>query len=277
MSNLVKSNSVYREDKKRVIDSNQLITDKLSRIKDELEHTKISNDGFSLGLNAEHVEVLLSEEEEPLVSYSEEKVEEIYENANLEAENIIKRAREEAEKILDVAREEAENIFSNSKEEGFKEGFLNGQNDAAHELNHLKEQLLEEKEYLQLEYEKKVKKIEPELVEVILKVFEKVTKIISMDKKDMILNLVDSVLNNSEFSKNYIIRVSKEDAPFLRDNREKLTKNLNRDVNIEIIEDPTMLRNQCLIDTDLGIYDCSLDIQLENLIRDIKILSSIKE
>ena len=142
--------------------------------------------------------------------------------------------------------------------------------------------------------------MEPELVDVILKVFEKVTKVISMDKKDMILNLVDSVLNNSEFSRNYIIRVSKEDAPFLRDNREKITNNLNRDVNIvkdeinnsglnaivlgsgdrvikQYPKKNTELIKSKRIDTDLGIYDCSLDIQLENLIRDIKILSSIKE
>ena len=34
-----------------------------------------------------------------------------------------------------------------------------------------------------------------------------------------------------------------------------------------------MKRSQCLIDTDMGIFDCSLDIQLENLIDDIKILA----
>ena len=43
--------------------------------------------------------------------------------------------------------------------------------------------------------------------------------------------------------------------------------------SLEIVKDATLERNQCLIETDGGIFDCSLDVQLENLIMDVKALS----
>ena len=34
-----------------------------------------------------------------------------------------------------------------------------------------------------------------------------------------------------------------------------------------------MKKNECIIETDAGVFDCSLDIELNNLIKDIKLLS----
>ena len=42
---------------------------------------------------------------------------------------------------------------------------------------------------------------------------------------------------------------------------------------MDIVEDAAMKKNQCIIESDTGVYDCSLDIELNNLIRDIKLLS----
>ena len=81
------------------------------------------------------------------------------------------------------------------------------------------------------------------------------------------------MLSGTEASNNYIIKTSSEDAEFLRENKENIIKNVDRDINIEIVEDVSMKKNECLIDTDFGIYDCGLDIQLENLMRAIRILS----
>ncbi len=47
--------------------------------------------------------------------------------------------------------------------------------------------------------------------------------------------------------------------------------------SIEIVEDVTMKKNQCIIETGSGMYDCSLDVQLENLIEEIKMLSCIND
>ena len=127
------------------------------------------------------------------------------------------------------------------------------------------------------EYRRKEEQIEPELVDVILKIFADITKTVSVDKKDMILTLVNNVMTGGEASRNFVIKASVEDAAFLRENKEKIEGATRNDIQIEIVSDPSMKRNECLIDTDTGVYDCSLDIQLENLINDIRILSATGE
>jgi len=44
-------------------------------------------------------------------------------------------------------------------------------------------------------------------------------------------------------------------------------------MTLEIVGDSSMGENACVIETDTGIFDCSLGVQLENLIKDLRSLS----
>lgn len=44
-------------------------------------------------------------------------------------------------------------------------------------------------------------------------------------------------------------------------------------VKVEIVEDFTLSKNDCIIETTGGIFDCGLGTQLEELNRKLKILS----
>jgi len=46
----------------------------------------------------------------------------------------------------------------------------------------------------------------------------------------------------------------------------------NPDANLEIVEDPTLNENECIIETDGGIFDCSVGVELEELSRKLKTL-----
>ena len=43
--------------------------------------------------------------------------------------------------------------------------------------------------------------------------------------------------------------------------------------SIDIIEDPTLREGGCLIETDGGVFDCSVETELESLVKDLKALS----
>ena len=43
--------------------------------------------------------------------------------------------------------------------------------------------------------------------------------------------------------------------------------------NVEIIEDMTLSRTQCLIETDGGVFDCGLGTQLGELRKKLQLLS----
>lgn len=285
MSNLYKFSTVSCDSNtKKVIDSNSIISEKIVRIKEAFDNEKNkSEDGFTLGLNAEHVEVLLDENgntedilvdsEEDEIAMAKENANAILESARIEAERVIAEAKMNADRILHESIRKANENMKQAHQEGLQKGYEEGRNQGEVQIQMMREELEEHRQKLDMEYDERVKRMEPELVDILLKIFAEVTHVLAADKRELILTLVNSVMSGTEVSNNYIIRTNKEDAHFLRDNRERIHGMIGRNINIEIVEDLTMKRNQCMIDTDLGIYDCSLDIQLENLIDNIKILA----
>ena len=47
------------------------------------------------------------------------------------------------------------------------------------------------------------------------------------------------------------------------------------DGSINVSIDPQLIKNQCIIETEGKLFDCSLDVQMDNLIKDLKMLSAI--
>lgn len=255
-----------------VIDSNHLVAKKLEAIKKTLlkegsKDLEQIHDGFTSGIRAEVIEQLPNPEEE-LNQLKEEA-----EKKKQEAEAFLQQAREEAEQIKVSASQEAEQIKANAIEEGKNQGYQEGMQRALAEIAAEKQQLEEERQYQIQEYERQVKQIEPELVEVILEVFHKVLPVIGEEKKDIVLQLVDNALEHIESSKEFLVRVAKEDYDFVNEQKQILKEKVPNSSNIEIIKDATLKKNECFIETDGGVFDCSLDMQLENLISDLKALS----
>ena len=289
LSNLLKGYYVgVNNSDARVIDSNELISEKLVHIRATVNSGGFSGDGFSAGLNPLNVSEVLDDnsrilgEEAPVdneqtIAEAESKKEDILNEARMEADSIVGRANEDALSIIENAKLEAEKILLEAREAGYSEGLSK----ANAEADAIKQQVIKEyedkKQQLIAEYRRKEEQIEPELVDVILNIFADITKAVSIDKRDMILTLVNNVMNGGEASRSFVIRTSVEDAIFLRENKDKIIGSSRKDIHIEIVADPSMKRNECLIDTDTGVYDCSLDIQLENLINDIRILSASGE
>ena len=289
MSNLLKGFTVpVRNDDKRVIDCNAMISEMLMKMRSSVENNEIDEDGFNPGLNPLDVSEVLGDDEHVLGNEQSadmdntepdrtQKKEKVMEEAKAEAEAIISKANEDARVIISQAQAEADDIRSQAKEQGFTEGIAKASEEAEAELSIKTKELEQLKEELISEYRQKEAQMEPALVDTILKIFADITRAIAMDKRDMILTLVNNVMVGGEASRNFVIRVCNEDAIFLKENKEKIIGAVRKDIHIEIVTDPSMKRNECLIDTDTGVYDCSLDIQLENLINDIKILSCAGE
>ena len=257
LPNLLKShyvNSLY--DGPRVINSNGMIAKRFEQHADadkcEEEYDDELNQDFQC--EEEQVDFDLSE--------YEKQADEMIENANKAAEKIIEEAKAEAE-ILKV------NAIEEGKTSGYGEGYAKGLESAKAE----EEKYLKLKEELEDDYQKQLDDIEPKLVSTIADVFEKVFNIQFGDRQDMILNVVKKSVNQIENSKEFLIKVPKENLQFILEHKEELQEKVGQYVKIEIISDNALSNNQCIIHTDSGVFDCSLDIQLDNLVRDIKTLS----
>ena len=278
MSNLLKRSSVINKDE-RVIDYNDLIKKKIQTIM-ESKHNEMDADGFINGLHADVVEELISDDDtaDALTddaAMGEQQAAASLENANAEAERIIEEARLQAEQIIADANKNADAAFEEAKQNGYYEG-----NEKAQEEMNIKQAQLEvefdnKRKELEKEYNNLKESIEPELVEVITDVFRKVTGVVAEDNQEIILHLINDVMHNADGSRDYVIKVSPDDYKFLVNNQGKIYCAMSREVNIDIVEDATLERNQCMIETNTGIFNCSLDIELNNLIKNIKLLSCV--
>lgn len=284
LSNLLKRSSIVNKDE-RVIDYNQKIREKVEALRNSspaasgADNASVSAGGFVEGLNMPMVEqnadvkgsipdslAADGEAEQNIAAVD-------LEDIKKQADEMISEARLQAQQLIDGANDEAQQIREQARDEGYNSGMLQAQQ----QIEETRQQLVDEyngrKADLQKEYDDLKAQMEPELTDAILEVFKNVTYAVSDDNKDIIINLVNRVLQDANISNDFVIKVSPDDYSFVAQNQGKLYCAMNKDIQVDIVEDSKLSKNQCIIEADSGVYDCSLDIQLSNLIREIKLLS----
>lgn len=216
---------------------------------------------FEDGLSVISMDDVIGEEREKLSVQMREEREEILKKARREAEALVAEAGEQAESIKEMARLEGKNI-----------GIEEGRAEAGLELNQMRQSLQDEYEEKMQELEEQEKNLEPVFADIIISLVKKLTGVVCEDKKDVILYLIGSSLRNMEKSSRVILRVSKQDIARVASKKSTL-KAIARDVSeFEIVEDESLTENQCIIETDNKMIDCSLDAQLQNLEEHVKLL-----
>lgn len=276
MSNLLKRGTTFISEE-RIIDYNELIKLKLKNIvSDKESHSNVDADGFVNGLKADVVEQLLTGSEDENEAVDPQNPDDVknqlaaaIEEANEQARSI----KDEANEVLAQAHMEAGKIIEDAKRTGYEQGACNAREEYESKAEALEREYEQKRAQLEKEYNDMKAAIEPELVETITEVFRKITYTVAEDNKDIIIGLINGVMKNSDISNEFVIRVSPDDYRFLVNNQGKIYCAVSKEVNMDIVEDAAMKKNQCIIESDTGVYDCSLDIELNNLIRDIKLLS----
>lgn len=259
LSNMIKAYTVrYDEDTKKTIDTHLRIEKEIEIRRSQSIKEIPSQDPFVEGLKAIVIDEVPSQAE------SSEKSAKLLEEANYEAKKIIEQAKSEAETLKKEA-------FSEGQKKGYEEGLLKGRN----EVQKLKDDYAEKNKSLQEEYDKMVLALEPQMADIIASLVEKITGILVEDREEVLLYLVDKALKSMEKSNEYTIRVSKENYELIEMRKNLLMNAISREVPLYIVEDTGLSLNQCLIETETRVINCSLDIQLKNLITDLKLIGGI--
>lgn len=266
MANLVKFHRVVREEDKRIIDSDEIIAEKLKELSDVGSYVEGEDydDEFAENITKDKVERLLEDKEEAILNHAQKKQQEIIEKANAEAGFIIEKARKEAESMKIQS-------YAKGEKEGYEAGYEKGMS----QVEGMKQKLQSSTEEMESRYQKQLEEMEPVLVDALIGIFESAFTIQFAEKKEFILHLLQSAFSKIENSKEYLIRVSREDYPMVQEHKDEIRDELPRSAAVEVVEDLTLTDNQCLIETDGGVFDCSLDTQMDNLIRDLRTLASM--
>lgn len=267
LPNLYKQYLIAKQEEKiRVINPNTLLEERAAKILErqraEQRHQEELAGSFEAGLVREDTEII---EEAEQVDFTEQ--------ARAEAEMILAEAKVKAEAELNQAKEDAGRIKEEARAQGMAEAKTAMQKELQEKQTALAAEYSAKKQELDQEYTQKRSHMEAELVDVILDVFNKVFHIQFDNKKHILMHLIDNAILNIEGARSFRIKVANENVQFLENHREDILERVGQGIELEFISDSSMNGNDCLIETDSGVFDCGLDTQLENLIKDIRALS----
>ncbi len=196
-------------------------------------------------------------------------------NIQKDIDQILNDAQVQANQIVADARMQADQILNQAREEGHRQGYDEGFQEGMAKSEDKVEKTIQKKEKeLEARYERMTQSVEPEMVDTLTRIYEHVFNVSFKDDKEIILHLLQTALSRIESSGSLLIHISPDDYDMITDAKEQLMQNVvSPDTALELVEDPTLKENECIIETDGGIFDCSVGVELEELGRKIKLLS----
>ena len=279
-SNLYKAGFVHLGEDARVIDMNAILEKRLKeeaeRRSRQPEHELVAaQDGFTEGLNAEKVDVLLEpdaeaaslqnasiQEQEQLKQEIEEARNEL---ASLQAQ--IEQEKEQAQLEIDQMKAKA---FEEANEQGYQEGYRKGLDS----VQELQKQCEDERLQQEQEYQKKLEEMEPLMVDTLCDVYSHIFKVEAKEHKELVLKLLQDTLLKVDGTGSVIVHVAKEDYTYVQEQKAALLEEAGmQSGSVEIVSDAALARAQCMIETEGGVYDCSLDTELAELKRRLMLLA----
>ncbi|WP_026515783.1 FliH/SctL family protein [Butyrivibrio sp. MC2021] len=291
MSNLFKGMFVnYDNSEARVIDSNELANKKIEAAKEaEIRRQRAQmaqEEGYEEGYEGENfipgieMEQLsqLTEDQSMLGDFSEpqEPTDNQFDMEAMQAEIDFKlqQAQEQADMIIQQAHADAEQFRQQAMEQGRQEGYEAGYQEGVAAAEALKEEIENQRGDLEKEYQQIVDELEPEMVDVITQIYEHVFNVDLREDKEIILHLLKSTLSRIEPGNNLIVHVSSDDYDEIMDHKDDIDACITSpNTTMEIIEDSLLKENECMIESDSGVFDCSLGVELSEVSRKLKLLS----
>ena len=276
MSNLFKAGFVsFDQSDARIIDNNDLSNRKIEAYQErELKRQRTrmmqeegyeegdSVEDFVPGIGLEQIDQL-TQDQNMLGSFPDPQF-------DMEAQQ----AQEQAEMIINDAQQQAENIRSQAMEQGRQQGYETGYQEGLAAVEQIKQETLQKQEELDKEYQQIVDELEPEMVDVLTQIYEHVFGVDMREDKGIILHLLKNTLSRIEPGNNLIVHISPDDYDDVMEEKDSIDACITSpSTTMEIIEDPLLKKNECMIESDSGVFDCSLGVELSELTRKLKLLS----
>ncbi len=190
--------------------------------------------------------------------------EDLIDGAREKASQLIKAAQVEKERILKEAQEQAEKLLIEAREKGYREGLENGKAQGQ-KIRQQAEEYLEKVNELRREV---VHSLEPEVVELSIKIAEKLLHQQFSLNRETILGIVSAALKKLSDQNYILIRVNPQEAEVLKKNREQLKLYLKDQARVEILADSEILLGSCRVESDCGL----VEVNLEEGLREIKLV-----
>ena len=195
----------------------------------------------------------------------EEHAESIIEKAVKKSEELINDAQREAEGILLAAGERAEKeaavIIETARAQGHQEG-IESAREEAETIRAQAQAVLERAHNERIAAEES---LEPDMLDLIVKIVAKLLDVTTAINPQVILNLIKQGLAGATITGNITVYVSPHDFGTVTDNKEMLLSMTDGSIKLDVVKDVSLNPLDCVIETSFGSIDCSLGQQFETL------------
>ena len=173
-------------------------------------------------------------------------------SATEQAKSIIQQAKKEAEHIKSQAQkvlEEAQQHYEDERRRGFEEGREEGKTEWIQkiiEAGMAKEKMLEE--------------AEPQVIRMVMDMAEKV--IGRALEKGAVVEVIKKTIEESS-GKKIIVKINPQDWETVKARENELANSIDQRRSISVREDENVGPGGCIVETELGIIDARLELQMK--------------
>ena len=175
-----------------------------------------------------------------------------------------------------IAKAETEKtqILSQARQQGYEEGLSK----AKAEIEAKEREFQEKARQIEEAYQQQIDVLEPQFIDTITGIYEYIFHVELGAYRDILVHLISTTIRKLEGSHDFMIHVSREDYPYVSmQKKQMLAGVVSANCNVDVMEDSSLEKNQCMIETESGIYDCGLGTQLSELTRKLRLLSWSKQ
>ena len=226
-------------------------------------------------------------EKQRLLSQAQEQADRIKKEAEQVAFDEVKRKNNQAQKIRQEAEDQAQKIVADAKqraaaleeevrgrvaqvekeatERGQAEGHAKGYEEGRAEVARLVESL---HAIIAKAIEKRneiIEEAETQIINLVLLIVKKVIKVISENQKNVVINNVVQALRKLKSRGDVVIRVNLADLELTSEHVKDFMKMVENVKSITVLEDSSVDRGGCIIETDFGQIDARISSQLHEI------------
>ena len=225
---------------------------------------------------AEEFKVQWEAEKQQMLAQAQAQAEEIIANAEKSAFEEVKRQTDQLQIVKTTAEAQKQKIrdeaysagFTEGQEKGFAEGNMEAQR-LIDRLHVMLDRIMDKREEI-------LEGTEQQIVELVLLMTRKVVKIISENQRNVVMSNVLQALRKVKGRGDVTVRVNLADVKLTTEHTKEFMDAVENIQNISIVEDSTIDRGGCIVETDFGAIDARISSQLAELEQKILEISPIK-
>jgi len=206
---------------------------------------------------------------------------------NNQAQKIRQEAEDEAKRIVEEAKEKAEELeaeiqakvdkvekeaFGKGHAEGREEGFQEGRQEVERLVDTLQK-------IISAAIDKRneiIQESETQVINLVLLISKKVIKVISENQRNVVINNVVQALRKLKSRGDVVIRVNLADVELTSEHINDFMKMVENVKSVTVLEDSSVDRGGCIIETDFGQIDARISSQLHEIEEKITELAPIR-